>query len=941
MAESVSTLPLSGTTERAKSDTVVQKATVSPAIWNRAILLFAALSLIKLVMLFDLRKHLFEIHWRIAPESINWTNYAAFYVFALLVGLNLWVFAVRCERGGVRVVRSANACILFLGAIFILLTFSEQNHSYLDAIMKKYLQVKDLRWYLFMNFCFRSPFLAVWIAGYALVYYGMARKGKEYLILRVTAICAAAYLALGLNNLWYRELLTVLDCIGITTFLAARNAKRPLNLLITGLLIAVTSSFFVLFYGYDFMLTWRWANPEFLILTATSLVLFAVMTVLAWWRDFLNGWSWMLPFAFTAFLLFLNTNYTSAHNYSNFLCAGLTLPRYFLSELGITLVWFGAAWVYRWMRPRGSLLWLDIVLLIVLVVGLLDLRLTQIMGVRLDWQVLSLALGETPKMMWRMSQPYLFSLALAIGAIVAIYAGLLAIMRRVPVRVPASETINGDAERQMPRPIFDGGKWLLLAFVLLGLAGSYLLSNDKARGHALTKLVTTSPLWQHAANPLMDARSFADTARQLRIWQAPEGPLTGSAESAADTASGSATGMNLVVIFQESTYNKHLSLFDGTNDTEPLLSKYKDRMELFPNFYSSFAGSINARFASFTGLYPVGDFNAFTTHHVPVKSLFEILHGNGYSNSLFYSSFFDYTGFRDFLHGRDIEEMYDADTMPGRSGARAVSWGLREDDTLGAITNQIKKYAAAKQKFCLTYVPAAPHDPFDGTPGRFRKFPRGEYDDHSGPYLNELLFMDWVVSSIVDQLNDSGLLDKTVIVITGDHGEMLGENKGPIGHGWAFTPQLQNVPLIIFNPGRRGYRVNDSLGSQVDILPTVLDILGLPAPSGQLYQGASLYSASTDPKRTIYLNTFSQYGIFSSGLLYCGNREQMTEQEGKAGFYSYTNEGARTTFQLLDPTSSTVTNSVPSISKFDRFQANFLHYYSDYCRLAQQTESPK
>jgi arylsulfatase A-like enzyme len=458
-------------------------------------------------------------------------------------------------------------------------------------------------------------------------------------------------------------------------------------------------------------------------------------------------------------------------------------------------------------------------------------------------------------------------------------------------------------------------------------------------------MATTSPLWQHAASPLMNKEKFSQTSRELGIWQSPEDALKRPAWRPSDriepAVAGSARNMNVVVIFQESTYNRFLSLFDGTNNTEPMLSKYKDRMELFPNFYSSFAGSINARFATFTGLYPVGDFNAFTSHHVPVKSLFEVLHDNGYSNSMFYSSFFDYTGFRDFLHGRDIEEMYDADTMPGRGKIKSVSWGLREDETLGAITNRIKKYAADKQKFCLTYVPAAPHNPFDGTPKQFVKFPRGEVDDYTGYYLNELLFMDWAVTSIVDQLKDSGLLDNTLIVITGDHGEMLGENHGPIGHGWALTPELGNVPLIILNPGRRGYRVNDALGSQVDMLPTILDMLGIGLPAGQLYQGTSLYSANADPRRTIYLNTFRQYGIIRSGLLYFGNREERTLMEGRAGFYSYTNDGARTIFKTIDGVPAGMTASSTSISEFDRFQMNFLHNYSDYCRLAQEGTGSK
>src|SRR5438046_2967850 len=106
--ENTDILPLSETSERAKSDTTVPGVSNSSAMWNRAGLLFMALCLIKLVMLFGLRKHLFEIHWRVALEPVIWVNHVAFYVFAVLAGLNLWAFAVRCDRGGVRVVRGAN-----------------------------------------------------------------------------------------------------------------------------------------------------------------------------------------------------------------------------------------------------------------------------------------------------------------------------------------------------------------------------------------------------------------------------------------------------------------------------------------------------------------------------------------------------------------------------------------------------------------------------------------------------------------------------------------------------------------------------------------------------------------------------------------------------------------------------------------------------------------
>lgn len=886
---------------------------------------------------------------------VTWFNHVLFYVFAALVGLNLWVFAVRCERSGARAVRAANAWLLVLSSWFILLTFSESledgtRQDYLGPVINGYLGIHPImelcRSYLAMNLFFRWPFLAAWVLVYGFVYYGLYRYGKERLILRVTAVCAGVYIATSLTDfVSQKETLFVLDCLGVASLLGAWKAKHRLNISVPIVVVVYMASFFVVFYNFDPYLTWENVNMEFIYLWGCSLTLFVGVTVAGWARGFFSAWSWILPFAFVSFLLFTNVNYIPAANYSNFLWAGLTLPRYFLSELAIVLLWLGMAWVYRRVRPKGSLLWLDAVSLVVIAIGLIDLGLTRIMSVRLDWQVLSLAFGETPKMMWRMSRPYLPAVGLALAAIAGIYAGVLAFMRRGSMAGNRVSTeVGGIADNGGSGSGFSDARWVLLGFALLGFAGVCVMGNDKGRGQALTLLASTSPLWQRAADPIMDAKKFSDTARELQIWKSPDKAVTRTGWKPAEgnaTVSGSARDMNVIVIFQESTYNRFLSLFDGTNDTEPQLSKYKDRLELFPNFYSSFAGSINARFATFTGLYPVGDFNAFTTHHVPVESLFEVLHDNGYSNSMFYSSYFDYTGFRDFLRGRGIDEMYDADTMPKAGDVKPVSWGLREDATLGAITNQIKKYATARQKFCLTYVPAAPHNPFDGTPERFKKYRNGEEGDFTPAYKNELLFMDWVIGSIVDQLKESGLLDNTLILITGDHGEMLGENGGPIGHGWRLTPELGNVPLIVMNPKRPGYRVNDTVGSQVDMLPTILDLLGLPLPAGQLYQGASLYSADATRDRTIYLNTFQQYGVIESGRLFCGNRGQNSGGEGLLGFFSYTNAGSRTVFQSIEGTPAGMTNPVPSISDFDRFQGNFLHYYAEYCRVAQENAGAK
>lgn len=880
----------------------------SPAVWNRIGVGFAALCLVKLIMLVSLRRELFEIHYRVSEEPPTWLNALAFYLFAVLAGLNLWKLSARCLPAGVRVVRAANACVLFLGAAFIFFTLHEGDKNYLYAVMNDILSWKDLRWNLYNHSCFQMPYLAGWVIAYGFIYYGMWRKGREHLMLRVTAVFATVYIATCLRDFReFRNQLVVLDCIGIALLVLNAGSLNPFWI---ALPVLGAGSLFFLFRPYQAGLGVSRLNPQFAVTLWGTLILLGGFTLIARKRGFLSGWWRLLPFLLATVLL-VNTFYPAAPNYENLLCMGFMLPRYFLGEFGIMAVLFGLALVYRKFRPTGTLLWLDAINLLLFTIALVDLRLTQIMQVRLDWDVVSLAAGETPKMMWRMSRPYLPSLALALVVIAALYALALWVLRRV--RNPQSAA-SPSADRSFA--------FAVIACVLLGGMGIALAPGDKAEGQTLVRFAETSPLLQRSATPLMDRDTFVKTATDLGISSMLAPPPS--------VANHAPRDLNVILIFQESTYDKHLSLFGGKQDTQPLLSQYKNRMELFPNFFSVFAGSMNARFATFTGLYPLGDYHAFTAHRVPVKSIFETLHDNGYDCSMFYSSYFDYTDFRDFLRNRGLGEVYDADTMPGVRKTKPVSWGLQEEETLNAMREQIKQYATSKQKFFLTYVPAAPHNPFDGTPDKFQKWKMEKIGDLTPFYYNDLLYMDWTISSLLDQLKESGLLDKTLVVITADHGEMLGENGGPVGHGWAMSPELANVPLIIMDPDHPGYRVNNTVGSQVDLMPTILDTLGIPLPQGQLYQGASLYSPELSTNRTIYINTFRQYGIVEGRRFILGDRE--TEKGGGTDNHVAYDISASNSVPIFAQEQDMVDTRGTSISAFDNFQRNFLHNYLTYSR---------
>jgi len=116
-----------------------------------------------------------------------------------------------------------------------------------------------------------------------------------------------------------------------------------------------------------------------------------------------------------------------------------------------------------------------------------------------------------------------------------------------------------------------------------------------------------------------------------------------------------------------------------------------------------------------------------------------------------------------------------------------------------------------------------PHSPYD-PPEPYRT----TYGNH--PYAGEIAYTDAQVGRLLAYLERQDLLDRTIVVAIGDHGESLGEH-GEGTHGFFIYEGVLHVPLIIRAPysALAGRRVTDLVRS-VDVMPTVLDLLGIPDP---------------------------------------------------------------------------------------------------------------
>lgn len=98
------------------------------------------------------------------------------------------------------------------------------------------------------------------------------------------------------------------------------------------------------------------------------------------------------------------------------------------------------------------------------------------------------------------------------------------------------------------------------------------------------------------------------------------------------------------------------------------------------------------------------------------------------------------------------------------------------------------------------------------------------------PYAGEIAYVDSWIGQVVERLRVLHVDDDTLLIVVGDHGESLGEH-GEKSHGYFIYQSSEHVPLVVRGPGsRKGFRF-DGRVSLVDLVPTVLDVLGMKASS--------------------------------------------------------------------------------------------------------------
>jgi arylsulfatase A-like enzyme/Flp pilus assembly protein TadD len=308
-----------------------------------------------------------------------------------------------------------------------------------------------------------------------------------------------------------------------------------------------------------------------------------------------------------------------------------------------------------------------------------------------------------------------------------------------------------------------------------------------------------------------------------------------------------ATEPNLLLITIDTLRPDRLSCYGAKALKTPAIDALAARGALFEKAYAhdpvTLASHANI-LLGVTPLYHGVSENAHSKVSPAFLTLAEHLKAQGFSTGAFIGAFPLDSRFG-LDQGFDVYDDLDlvASGIPGVYAERPA------DKVLAPATAWI--LSRTGRWFCWIHLwdPHAPYAPPEPYASRFAK----------DPYSGEAAFVDAQLGRLFAALRGKGWESRTVVAVTADHGESMGEH-GELTHSYFAYDSTLHVPLILAGPGVKPGRIRDAV-SHIDIFPTLCDLLAVKPP-GRL-QGRTLAprisgAAPLEP-RPIYIESLEPY----------------------------------------------------------------------------------
>lgn len=426
---------------------------------------------------------------------------------------------------------------------------------------------------------------------------------------------------------------------------------------------------------------------------------------------------------------------------------------------------------------------------------------------------------------------------------------------------------------------------------------------------------------------------------------------------------------NIIIIVMDCARAMNFSCYGYRKDTTPNFSEFSRSANLFLNAFTPAIWTIPSHASIFTGTYPSrhGALNLHRFLDDRHATLSEVLSGHGYNTIAFSNNGF--ISLKEFGLSRGFQTVEGID-YPRNTLRKALLKGqkiAKRTDDIGALaTNQfvknwISRNGSGKPFFLfLNYMEM--HAPYVHVPRKYlhmhvgkaerrllkninqdrQKYLTGtseineeEFEILRSVYDAQLSYLDFMITSLFAFLKSKSLWDNSMIIVTSDHGDLIGEH-GLVHHSYAVYDELIRVPLMVKLPGEQDNgKVNDYLVSSIDIFPAVMDMVGIEDyRANEQLQGQNLF-VNTDPMERAYVyaeceRPKNEFAETYPGFDFSVYDRQLLAIRSKKYKYIWASDNRHEMFDLEnDPSEQhNIINTMPVLA--DNLRSKLFDWYNSY-----------
>ena len=271
---------------------------------------------------------------------------------------------------------------------------------------------------------------------------------------------------------------------------------------------------------------------------------------------------------------------------------------------------------------------------------------------------------------------------------------------------------------------------------------------------------------------------------------------------------------NLVIFLEESLGAEYVGSLGGLPLT-PAFDKLTKEGLLFTNLYCTGTRSVRGIEAVITGFLPSPSESVvkLSNSQIGFFTLAAALKEKGYQTSFIYGGMANFDNMASFFNGNGFDAIIDEPDFSNDKTVLEGTWGYSDEDLVVKANNYFKS-KEDKPFFSLMFS-TSNHEPFEFPDGRIKL-----YDKKKQTVDNAIEYADFSIGKFFELAKKETYFRNTIFIVIADHNtRTYGKNLVPINKF--------HIPALIIGPGVGKGTIYDKLSSQIDIPPTLLDMMGM------------------------------------------------------------------------------------------------------------------